>query len=296
MSRASAKAAAICRSVSPTHIDFRSDARFCSTSRPRRSARWRTNALLPVPGGPCRQREKRRSPPRTRRSASATGSVSAWTRERSNEAGTAWGGASHARTRERPCTPRRTASRPPPASRAAAVAPAATPGVAANSRARAAASSGVASMPWRSSCRAQIRARTAGVGGRNSRANIMRRRRAESTDRASFIVHRVGAGVRSSSRCMNTFEPPCRVPGAKDRPKSAKPGQGLESRSSISSKRRSERPSRATRRCASRSSWSLSSLRGSVPRSSASPTLYSAVSSRAASTLQNSVLPVPGGP
>ena len=25
---------------------------------------------------------------------------------------------------------------------------------------------------------------------------------------ASFMVHRVGVGARSSSRCMNTFEPP----------------------------------------------------------------------------------------
>ena len=155
-------------------------------------------------------------------------------------------------------------------------------------------------MPWRASCRVQTRALTLGGGRRSSRANIIRRRTAGSTVRASLMVHRVGAGASSSSRFMNTFEPPParnpRGPGESNCPKIPRPEKESDSRSSISSKRSSERRPRAIRRWASRSSCSLSLRLGSSPSSSDSPTLWRSTPSRPASTLQSSVLPVPGGP
>ena len=73
------------------------------------------------------------------------------------------------------CAPRR---KSPPASCAAAVASLATPGVASNSVATARTSSGLDSMPWRSSWRSQTRALTRAVGARSSRTTIMRRKMA----------------------------------------------------------------------------------------------------------------------
>ena len=110
-------------------------------------------------------------------------------------------------------------------------------------------------------------------GGRSSRANIMRRRRALLTELASFIAQSVGAGARSSSRCMYTLEPPFRPAEKNGCPKSVRLPAVPESKSSISSNRRSERRSRASRRWESRSSCSLSLRLGSSPSSSASPTL-----------------------
>ena len=105
------------------------------------------NALLPVPGGPWRESEKPRPAPPTRLSARVTGSALSWMSPRSNLGGGACGGFPHPSTRERLRTPWRTASMPPLASPAAAVAPAPTPGVASNSRASESASSLPASMP-----------------------------------------------------------------------------------------------------------------------------------------------------
>ena len=192
---------------------------------------------------------------------------------RSNRGGGPCGGRSHPSTRERLRTPWRTASMPPPASPAAAVAPAPTPGVASNSRASANTSSLFASVPWRASSRVQIRALTGGVGRRSSNANIIRRRIVSLTPRGLFMVHRVGVGAASSSRCMNTLEPVLRWAMRENGPKSPHAGNGSERRSSISSKRRSDRRFPPSRHWASLSSWRRSPRTGSSPPSSDSPTL-----------------------
>ena len=170
---------------------------------------------------------------------------------RSNRGGGPCGAFSHPSTRERLRTPWRTASMPPPASPAATVAPAPTPGVASNSRASVSTSSLSASMPWRASSRVQIRALTRGVGRRSSSANIIRRRIVSLTPRGLFMVQRVGVGAASSSRCMNTLEPVLRWAMRENGPKSPHAGKGSERRSSISSKRRSEPRFPASRRWAS---------------------------------------------
>ena len=161
---------------------------------------------MPVPGGPWRQTENRRAPVVARVSDSATRLVFARMSRGSNLAGVRSGGFQQDRRRERLRTPQRTVATSPPPRHAVAVAPAAIPGVISNSAASASTSSGSASIPWRSSCRPQTFALTVLVGGCNSSANTMRRRMAGLTHRASFIVQRVGAGARSSERCMKTVE------------------------------------------------------------------------------------------
>ena len=161
----------------------------------------------------------------------------------------------------------------PPPSRAAAVTPEATPGVTSNSRARVRASSWVDLIPWCAKCRAQIRSRTLGGGCRSSTANIIRRKRTGLVHRAEFDVHRTGTGVSSRRRFMNTFEPSAERPRERLDPNNAASIPcGPDSRSSISSKRRSDRRSPASRRWARRSSCILSWREGSPPLSSDSPT------------------------
>ena len=119
-----------------------------------------------------------------------------------------------------------------------------------------------------------MRALTAAVGGRSSSANIMRLSSVWLTERAPFIVQRVGAGARSKRRCMYTLEAPLRALEKNGCPKSDRPlPAGSDNRSSISSKRSSEPRFRTRRRWARRSSCSLSRRLGSSPSSSASPTL-----------------------
>ena len=111
-----------------------------------------------------------------------------------------------------PRSPRRTDAMSPPVSRAAAATSAATPGGASKSLASASASSDPASMPLRASCHDQIRARMRGGGRRSSSANFMRRRNASGMPSLVFAVHSVGTGAFSSSRFMNSFDPPETVP------------------------------------------------------------------------------------
>ena len=71
---------------------------------------------------------------------------------------------------------------------------------------------------------------------------------------------------------MKTLEPSARNGDRPDRIKGIQPNDaGSESRSSISSKRRSERVLPESRRWPRRSSWSLSRRVGSSPSSSDSP-------------------------
>ena len=186
---------------------------------------------------------------------------------------------------------------PPSMSRAAAVAPAATPGVTLKSLASACASHSSDGIPCRSSCRAQIRARTRGEGWRNSSAYIMRRSTVGQVCRAALVVHNVGTPVSSSRRFMNTLEPSDFLllrPVAPRNHGNIEPVS--ESRSSISSNSRIELRQSPRTRCARRSSWRRSPRLGSRPCSSASPTLYILTPSRCARVLQNCVFPVPGGP
>ena len=174
-----------------------------------------------------------------------------------------------------PRTPQRTAATPPPLSAAAAVVPAATPGATLKSVARARVSSAAQSMPCRWSCRAQMRSRTCSGGWPNSSANIMRRNRLRRMTGALLVVHSVGVGACSSSRFMNTFEPPVRSrwrgrPNGRRAPKSK---SWPSSRSSISSNNRMADLFPDTSRCARRSSCNRSRRDGSSPSSSVSPTL-----------------------
>ena len=72
------------------------------------------------------------------------------------------------------------------------VTPDATPGVTSYSDASDCASFSFESIPWRVSCRDQMRARTFDGGWRSSTANIIRRSTASQVSRALFEVHRWG--------------------------------------------------------------------------------------------------------
>ena len=150
-------------------------------------------------------------------------------------------------TRCRLCTPCFTVSMPPPVRAAARIAPSATPGATASSRASAAVVSDDASMPCRASWRRQIAVLTEAGGRRSSNANSMRRRITGLTVRASFMIQIVGTGDFSSTRFRNTFEPS--LPRVRDENSgsSARLSSSAASRSSISSNSRIDWRSRASR-------------------------------------------------
>ena len=115
MSRASAKAAAMFCSVPPTHIDIRSEARLCITSRlksvRRGSGQTRICPCRAAPAGRGRSAARRSPPgcPPARPGRYRPGSV------RGRRAAAFPGAGRRRRARgERPRTPRRTVSMPPP--------------------------------------------------------------------------------------------------------------------------------------------------------------------------------------
>ena len=183
-----------------------------------------------------------------------------------------------------PSTMIRVVSAPPPASRVARSAVAATAGAAGTNRASRLASASASTTPSVSPMRRHSFVRVARLGTRNSRHIVIRRSTAGPSASMSLAVQIIGTRTCSRSRCRNT-----RVGGRSN------VERGLANRSSASSNSSSVSPGVASR-CAMRSPASRSCRCGSLPNSSASVIGRRRAPTRAASVAANDVLPVPGGP
>src|SRR5665213_2498055 len=140
---------------------------------------------------------------------------------------------------------------------------------------------------WRPAIRSTTRRRTARPGSGKRMARDMRRSTAAPRRSLWLVIHTVGAGVCSTSRFMNTFEP-TREPAS-----SSSTPVKMSSASSTTSRVLPARP--ASARPMAKAATRAARV-GSPSSSSISPMKVALTPRRSARVRANSVLPVPGEP